>query len=297
MHKIVDDIDDEGNGILELDEIIEVFHTFSKLKRANRTGQIFIETLPAAVQAPLRVFDQDGDGTVAPMELARGAELYMESKKMVKKLTKLAAALLLLMGIMLAAITGLVFTVVELSKETKIEGGVTLDKTTGMPTASAGLSDASGVTKTADNKTASAAVNSVPAALTSSLPDAAFDEMRYLRVENDQAKLVLQIHGWARFYEGDGSTVVLMTHVGECRITGRQLSFSSDVSPVFEQAGFTVDASGRRLMSLYSLVGLFNNVDSFEGLSEDAQMPSFPDKFYVEVCSQIALYASLRKSL
>eukprot|EP00793_Prasinoderma_coloniale_P002696 PRCOL_00002178-RA len=143
------------------------------------------------------------------MELARGAELYLESKKMVKKLTRLAAALLLLMGIMLAAITGLVFTVVELSKETKIEGGVTLDKATGLPTASAGLSDASGVTKTADNKTASAAVNAVPAALSSLLPDEAFDEMRYLRVENEEAKLVLQITGWARFFEGDGSSVVL----------------------------------------------------------------------------------------
>ena len=242
------------------------------------------------MRAPLRVFDQDGDGTVAPMELARGAELYLESKKMVKKLTRLAVALLLLMGIMLAAITGLVFTVVELSKETKIEGGVTLDKTTGLPTASAGLSDASGVSRTADNKTASAAVNAVPADLTSSLPDEAFDQMRYLRVENEQAKLVLQIHGWARFYEGDGSTVVLMTHAGECRITGRQLSFSSDVSPVFEQAGFTVDASGRRLLSLYSLVGLFNNIDSFEGLDENAQLPSFPDKFYVEYDMFYACY-------
>ena len=264
-------------------QITEVFDTYATLKKANRSGEIAIKTLPKEIQPTLKVFDVDGDGTVAPMELARGAELYLESKKMVKKLTRLAAALLLLMGIMLAAITGLVFTVVELSKETKIEGGVTLDKATGLPTASAGLSDASGVTKTADNKTASAAVNAVPAALSSLLPDEAFDEMRYLRVENEEAKLVLQITGWARFFEGDGSSVVLQTHIGQVTITGRQLSFSSQVAPLFENAGFALDASGRRLASLYDLVGLFNKIDAFEGMDEDdGPMPSFPPSFYVE---------------
>ena len=271
----------------------QVFETYALLKKANRSGEIQIKTLPKEIQPTLKVFDVDGDGTVAPMELARGAELYLESKKMVKKLTRLALALLLLMGIMLAAITGLVFTVVELSKETRMEGGVMLDKTTGMPTASAGLSDASGVSKTADNKTASAAVNSVPASLNSALPDEAFDEMRYLRIENEHAKLVLTITGWARFYEGDGSTVLLMTHMGEVAITGTDLSFDAVVSPVFEQAGFVVDPTGRRLASLYQLVGLFNNVDSMAGLSSDAEPPTFPSKFYVEYemfygCYQLA---------
>ena len=38
-------------------------------------------------------------------ELARGAELYVESKKQAKRLMKLVGALLLLMGLMLGAIT------------------------------------------------------------------------------------------------------------------------------------------------------------------------------------------------
>eukprot|EP00793_Prasinoderma_coloniale_P000030 PRCOL_00005538-RA len=111
-------LDDEGDGVLELDEITEMVETYAALKEQNKTGEINISTLPKEIQPSLKVFDVDGDGTVAPMELARGAELYLESKKMVKKLTRLAAVLLLLMGVMLAAITGLTFTVVELSKET-----------------------------------------------------------------------------------------------------------------------------------------------------------------------------------
>ena len=64
------------------------------------------------------MFDVDGDGSVAPLELARAAELYKDSKDQVKRLTKLAIVLLLLMGLLLGCITGLVFVVVEGSKET-----------------------------------------------------------------------------------------------------------------------------------------------------------------------------------
>eukprot|EP00793_Prasinoderma_coloniale_P002942 PRCOL_00002424-RA len=122
-------LDDEGDGVLEIDEIAEMVEMYAALKEANKNGEISIATLPKAIQPTLKVFDVDGDGTVAPMELARGAELYIESKKTVKKLTRLSVALLLLMGVMLAAITGLVFAVVELSKETTVSAdGVTTVK-------------------------------------------------------------------------------------------------------------------------------------------------------------------------
>ena len=122
-------LDDEGDGVLEIDEIAEMVEMYAALKEANKNGEISIATLPKEIQPTLKVFDVDGDGTVAPMELARGAELYIESKKTVKKLTRLSVALLLLMGVMLAAITGLVFAVIELSKETTVSAdGVTTVK-------------------------------------------------------------------------------------------------------------------------------------------------------------------------
>eukprot|EP00793_Prasinoderma_coloniale_P003961 PRCOL_00006802-RA len=131
-------LDDEGDGVLELDEITEMVEMYAALKEQNKTGEINISTLPKEIQPSLKVFDVDGDGTVAPMELARGAELYIESKKTVKKLTRLSVALLLLMGVMLAAITGLVFAVVELSKETSTgSGGVQTVKGGDAPVATA----------------------------------------------------------------------------------------------------------------------------------------------------------------
>lgn len=133
LHGILHEIDnatgEASNGVLELEELTEIFTTYSQMKKANAEGSIAIAGLPKEIQPTLKAFDVDGDGTVAPMELARGAELYIESKKTVKRLTILAAILLLLMGAMLGAITGLVFAVVELSKETETSStGVTTVK-------------------------------------------------------------------------------------------------------------------------------------------------------------------------
>eukprot|EP00873_Tetraselmis_striata_P018341 jgi/Tetstr1/438605/TSEL_027156.t1 len=89
------------------------------MKKAGKDGAIAIKALPKKLHSTLKVFDVDDDGTVAPGELARAAELYQDSKNQVKRLTKLAVALILLMGLMLLCIFGLVVGVVEMSKETK----------------------------------------------------------------------------------------------------------------------------------------------------------------------------------
>lgn len=133
LHPVLKEIDDSvgsaGNGVLELDELTDIFSKFAEQKRAAADGSIAISGLPLQIQPTLKCFDVDGDGTVAPMELARGAELYLESKKQLKRLTIVSGILFLLMGVMLGAITGLVFAVVELSKETETSStGVTTVK-------------------------------------------------------------------------------------------------------------------------------------------------------------------------
>ena len=68
------EIDDDGSGILDEKELTEMAKMYSDMKKASAEGCIAISTLPKEIQSTLEVFDVDGDGSVAPIELARAAE-------------------------------------------------------------------------------------------------------------------------------------------------------------------------------------------------------------------------------
>ncbi|XRB07399.1 EF-hand domain-containing protein [Pycnococcus provasolii] len=139
VQPLLDEIDDEKNGKIELDELTEILTVYVDLKKANKEGSIAIKTLPKEIQATLKVFDVDGDGTVAPMELARGAELYKESKKTTKRLTIFSGVLLVILCALVGVIVGLTAVVVEASKETKTDSktGITFAKGSSKPSATA----------------------------------------------------------------------------------------------------------------------------------------------------------------
>ncbi|XRB19756.1 EF-hand domain-containing protein [Pseudoscourfieldia marina] len=138
LHPLLNDIDDEKNGKLEMDELTEIFSTYAATKRANKEGSISIKQLPKEIQPTLKVFDVDGDGTVAPMELARGAELYKESKKTTKRLMIFSGVLLIFLLALVAVIVSLTAVVVEESKETKADNsGALVKKGTSTPVATA----------------------------------------------------------------------------------------------------------------------------------------------------------------
>ena len=70
MHSVLNAIDDEGNsgnGMMELDELTEAFTVYAVLKAAAKEGggSIAILTQPWELQSTLKVFDVDGDSTVA----------------------------------------------------------------------------------------------------------------------------------------------------------------------------------------------------------------------------------------
>ena len=136
------EIDEEGNGKLEMGELTEMATTYVELKKANKEGSIAIKTLPKEIQPTLKVFDVDGDGTVAPMELARGAELYKGSKKTAKRLMTFSGVLLLILCALVGVIVGLVAVVVENSKESKVDADGVLNTKgdSSKPVASASLS-------------------------------------------------------------------------------------------------------------------------------------------------------------
>ena len=263
-------------------------------------GSIPIQQLPPELRPALKTFDMDGDGTIDPMELARGAELYAQSKDTVKKLTRLALALLLLMGIMLAAITGLTFTVVELSKETTTSSdGVQTVKgsTESVKTASADTLSVGGVTvDRTTGKPASVAPVLTPTPLTSLLPTASFHEMRYFKVSSPLgAELQLFVHGTARMpREGSihGTVIEIVTQVGHIILDDELLYIEhEDASHMFMRAGFPVSNStstsgGRALLGIFELMGFFNAIDGLkpEGASEDMVLPKLnKDLLYAEI--------------
>jgi hypothetical protein len=99
-----------------------------------------LKSLPQDLQKTLQVFDVDGDGTVGTAELARAAELYQDSKNMVKRLAKAVAVLFLVMVALVGTIVGLTAHVIESAKETETGGdGITYVKGTDQPSATGGI--------------------------------------------------------------------------------------------------------------------------------------------------------------
>jgi len=129
LHACLREIDDEGNGQLELDELTEIFTKYADMKRAQKVGAIAISSFGDDVQKTLKLFDSSGDGLIEPSELQRAAELYADSKLMVGRLIKLSVVLLLFMGALLGCIAGLTIAVVEGAKEQKTsKSGITTVK-------------------------------------------------------------------------------------------------------------------------------------------------------------------------
>ena len=88
------------------------------------------------------------------------------------------------------------------------------------------------------------------------------------------------------------SVVQLLTTAGIIEINGRSMSFSQDSAGIFKAAGFTVAASGRRLLGFQDLIGFFNSIpsDMWQNLGANDLPPRFPEKFHakmknLQVCS------------
>ena len=57
-------------------EVAAARHMVKRSKACNLNGSIPIVLLPKELQPALRAFDLNCDGTIDPLELGRGAELY-----------------------------------------------------------------------------------------------------------------------------------------------------------------------------------------------------------------------------
>ena len=124
LHHILEEVDrefggdDSHDGFLDTNELTEMVTMYHDMKLAQKEGVIVIDAMPAEMQPALRIFDMLGDVQVAPMELARGAELYQLSKDKAKLMGRIAMALSVILVVLIAAIGVMMAVVVELSKET-----------------------------------------------------------------------------------------------------------------------------------------------------------------------------------
>ena len=131
IQPILTEIDDEGNGVLEQDELEEIFTAYADMKRASKEGSIAISNLPKDMQYTLKTFDVDGDGTVGLTELARAAELYENEKKSNKNLKRMMVGVILACLVFCAVMLGLMLAANEASKDSKPEKSGKLKTTDG----------------------------------------------------------------------------------------------------------------------------------------------------------------------
>ena len=261
------DIDTDGDGVLNMDEFEAMISTYAVLRRSNQEGSVSISTLPDKVQPALKIFDQDGDGTVDPKELMRAAEMYQQSKQSQNRMRKFIIGLVLFIIALIGINAAMTFMMVELGKETKASPDGIMRVNTNQP------DHPGAVVRTA--------ANGETGAITSALPDSAFAELKQFEVKSaNGAFLSLMVLGWYRVPDAQrartGSFVKIITYAGFITLDGDEMTFEETTGKVFSEAGFSV-VSGRKLLGIYELIGLFNSIENWDGLDADAGelKPSF----------------------
>jgi hypothetical protein len=63
LHLLLHQLDDSGDGELDLEELTDMCTVYVDMKRAAKDGSIAIASLPKEIQPTLAVFDVDGDGS------------------------------------------------------------------------------------------------------------------------------------------------------------------------------------------------------------------------------------------
>jgi Ca2+-binding EF-hand superfamily protein len=146
IQPILREIDAEmnGDGKLDTKEFGEILTQYVGLVKSAKTGDISLASFPPEIKQALKDFDLDGSGSISAQELATGARLYKESQQQVQRLTKIFVAVIFMMLLLLAAIGGLTYGMIEATKDQETAAsGLTFVKGTTTPIASASASKTS----------------------------------------------------------------------------------------------------------------------------------------------------------
>jgi hypothetical protein len=229
----------------------------------------------------LKELDTSGDGKIDAKEIIAGMQALQREKQKTRQLLLMVTVLGFLMCVLLAAICGLLFAVIELTKESKIgSDSIMLVKGKNDPVrvASTDFTVINGVLSTRDsraNQTCGGGVcpskpiqvseASQQMRFSSEIDDATLYELKHLRVEQGRSYVHFQVLAVARYveaYSRHGTVVVIYTHLGEITLDGEAVSFHETLSGAFSRAGFTIDANGRRLLGVVEMLGLFKLIRS-----------------------------------
>jgi len=241
--------------------------------------------------------------------------LPRSEKNKVRQLMWLSAGLLFFSLCLLGAMGGLMFSVIEMTKESKIGGsGVMTVKGSNTPvqTASSDMTVSNGVLSTRpgteqtgrrwingrragcqDDGTCALTTQSTQVStarpLSSLIEDSYFEELKTLKIVQGDSWVQFSVLAVARYSEAGarfGSVVVIFTHIGELTLDGDAMFFHESIAGAFSRAGLKVDTNGRRLLGIVEIIGLFNLLESAfadSGLKDD-EMPRMPgNQFRLEM--------------
>ena len=229
-------------------------------------GQIIsLKEFPETVRNSLSVFDADGDGMINSAELANAASMYVKKQRQATRLKWGLGLMVAFLALLIASnfITSIV--AIEASKETAVS--------------SSGIMTIKG-----SNNPVEVAESLTPTALTSYLPDSAFEQLRYFTATSPTgAKVQLRVEAFMRLPAAQclPPIVKLVTPVGSIHIEGSNLEFAAqDTSPFFLEAGFLTNQAGptRRRLTASSLVGFFNTLRNVEAAAANTTtcLPTLP---------------------
>ena len=117
------------------------------------------------------------------------------------------------------------------------------------------------------------------AQISSLLPNEAFRQLKVFNTYSPSGSFIsFVVTGWMRVQSSSslgGSYVKIITEPGIIRIDGFNLQFQDTMGSLFVEAGFNVDSSGRRLLGVFELIGMFNSIDASDwiGLDLDEELP------------------------
>ncbi|XRB25176.1 hypothetical protein RI054_42g150340 [Pseudoscourfieldia marina] len=234
------------------------------------------------IGARLRTHDISGDGYLDKTEFRNAIMGEISAVKSAKQLKIVAAVLIGLVVVLCAAMTGLTFVVVDLSKDTT-------PSTTGvMEVKNSARTLPNGNVVPVTMKTGE--IEQVQQPLSSCMPDSYFKEMKQFSIESGLTKMAIAVDGYVRLPRPNsvhGTVVVLITPIGRITLDAQGIEFESNVGDILKEAGFTVDAGGRRLHGLYELSAFFNAIpeENFScfNTEKDGAKPSFPTTYSADV--------------
>jgi len=230
-------------------------------------GSIVISNLPNPKMAKLlEEFDLTGSGTVNFEEISYAAYLFRESKRYVKWGSVAIGVMCFLLTLVVITQSCFILYIVDSYQIADATDGALVDRKSGKPLQVGSsvfeVSD-TGILQTKGGK-ANVGVHADydESKVSSNLSDEQLREMRRFDVRSSSGNYIsMQVLSVARHSKSDskcGTVVVIYTFIGDMTIDGEQLTFNERVAGAFQNAGFAIAPSRRRLMGAISLIGFFD---------------------------------------